>query len=349
MITQQELAKIIGVSQMTVSAILRGGTLAQRYRPELRRKVLETAAQFGYSRNEIALAVRNKSSNVIGFITQDLANGYSGVMLQGIVDAVAEQNRLVKTFSVFRGQEPSAETFRTVGNAIAEQCIGQRLAGVICFDIVFSEFLDVIGEKLGNSGIPLLVANGIPQKTPVCHGVYSDMKQGGELLFDYLYNQLHHERFALVGHYNWVINTRQILQAFLDKASATGIPQDHILLRVSDGVPNYHDLEEELLDFKPTAVWTNSDFSALSIITSLTNRDYKVPDKFSVIGYGNLHFDEKCYPAITSLDNNLYDIGYRAAQLLYEHGNGRIETMRTEFVPHTIVKRESCKIHKNKQ
>ena len=33
MITQQELAKILGVSQMTVSAILRGGALAEKYRP----------------------------------------------------------------------------------------------------------------------------------------------------------------------------------------------------------------------------------------------------------------------------------------------------------------------------
>ena len=319
MITQQELAKIIGVSQMTVSAILRGGTLAQRYRPELRRKVLETAAQFGYSRNEIALAVRNKSSNVIGFITQDLANGYSGVMLQGIVDAVAEQNRLVKTFSVFRGQEPSAETFRTVGNAIAEQCIGQRLAGVICFDIVFSEFLDVIGKKLDDNGIPLLLANANPRKFPVCHRVYSDMTQGGKLLFDYLH-ELNHKRFALVCSYGWSEHVRILTESFIAQAESAGILRENILIKEAAGSIHFRDIEEELLAFRPTAICTTSDFTALHIITSLINRGYKVPEDFSVIGYGNLHFGKKCCPAITSLDDHLYHMGYRSAQLLFEHG-----------------------------
>jgi DNA-binding LacI/PurR family transcriptional regulator len=344
MITQQELAKILGVSQMTVSAILRGGTLAEKYRPELRQKVLETAAKLGYIRNEIALAVRNKHSNVLGFITQELSNGYSGLMMQGIVDAAAEHNHLVKAFSLFRGEEPTPEAFRIAGENIADQCIGQRVTGVICHDVVFSEFLDVIAKKLDDNGIPLLLANANPRKFPVCHRVYSDMTQGGKLLFDYLH-ELNHERFALVSSYGWSEHVRNMTESFVVHAELAGIPRENILIKVADGSIHFNDIEEELLAFKPTAICATSDFSALDIITSLINRGYKVPEDFSVIGYGNLHFGKICCPAITSLDDHLYHMGYRSAQLLFEHGCKKIKECRTELIPLSIVKRESCMMY----
>ena len=341
MITQQELAKLLGVSQMTVSAILRGGALAEKYRPELRQKVLETAAKFGYIRNEIALAVRNKRSNVLGFITQELSNGYSGLMMQGIVDAAAEHNHLVKAFSLFRGEEPTPEAFRIAGENIADQCIGQRVTGVICHDVVFSEFLDVIGKKLDDNGIPLLLANANPRKFPVCHRVYSDMTQGGKLLFDYLH-ELNHKRFALVCSYGWSEHVRILTESFIAQAESAGILRENILIKEAAGSIHFRDIEEELLAFRPTAICTTSDFTALHIITSLINRGYKVPEDFSVIGYGNLHFSRNCCPSITSLDDHLYHMGYRSAQLLFEHGCKKIKNTRTELIPLSIVKRESC-------
>ena len=346
MITQKELAKILGVSQVTVSAILRNGPLAEHYRPELRRKVLETAAKLGYSRNEIACAIRNKKSNVIGFVTQAIDNGYAASMLQGIVDAAAKRSYLVKTFSVFRGEKPSSDIFQLSGNYIADQCIGQRMMGLICYDIVYPTILNVLSDRLNQSGIPLVLAGGVKLEFDLtCLGVYSDMKQAGELLAEYVH-KLKHKRIALLGEYGWAPHTRSLLKSFMKSAKEKGFEEKNIDNLISENAFDFRKIEKKLIEFRPTGIFCTSDFVALNVITSLINKGYKIPEDFSVIGYGNLGFSKLCVPSITSIEQNLYDIGYRAADLLLDHGCTPIKEQREEYITHSLIERNSSAVWK---
>ena len=343
MITQKELARILGVSQVTVSAILRNGALAEHYRPELRRKVLETAAKLGYCRNEIACAVRNRKSNVIGFMTQEFSNGYAGLILEGIMDAASKHSYLVKTFSVFREEEPSQDTFEREAEYIASHCIGQRLAGLISFDVIFPEILNKLSAQLKQAEIPLVLAGTRPKCEPDCIELYSDMEQAGKLIFNYLYG-LGHRKIALTGPYDWAPNNRCLIES-INKAAAEYVDPKKNIIDLTDLTPDsfcFETVRKKLQRFAPTAIFCLTDFNALEMITSLGRLGIKVPEDISVLGYGNLRFSRNCQPQITSVDNNLYNIGYRAAEILLETITHPGTPIKTEYCAHTLVKRSSC-------
>ena len=340
MITQKEIARILGISQMTVSAIMRNGELSKRYRPELREKVLKTAAQYGYCRNEIACAVRYRKSNVIGFVSQELGNGYSGVILQGVIDAAAERSFLVKIFSINSNSTPGHSSLAETAANLAGQCIGQRLAGLICFDVVFPEVVEIINRKLYDNGIPLLMANDQSYLAANSIGVYSDNAASGKLAFEH-FHALGHRKFALLGGYRWTDKNRLLLKSFKQAAESAGIPPENVLDLIQDEDWEYHMYREPLLDIRPTAVFSTCDPVALNTMTSLTADGFKIPRDFAIMGVGNLAFSRVCRPGLTSLDENLYTIGYRSAELILAHGCNPVEEPYRELIRPSLVIRES--------
>ncbi|MBN2146684.1 MAG: substrate-binding domain-containing protein, partial [Anaerolineales bacterium] len=91
-----------------------------------------------------------------------------------------------------------------------------------------------------------------------------------------------------------------------------------------------------------SAVLASNDESALGAMKALESAGRKIPQDVAVIGFDNRLDGAVNEPALSSIHVPLFDIGYRAVDLLLQHIRGEAETVGTVKVETRLVVRESC-------
>lgn len=86
-ITLRDVARIAGVSEITVSRVLRG---VGPIRPETREKVHDAIRRTGYVQNRLAGTLASASSNLVGVILPSLSNNVFPEIMAGISSALAQ-------------------------------------------------------------------------------------------------------------------------------------------------------------------------------------------------------------------------------------------------------------------
>lgn len=114
------VAEAAGVSVTTVSHALSG---RGKVSGETRIRVQQVAAELGYSPNRIARALRSSRSNLIGFVSEEIATTpYAGMILVGAQQAAAEHGSMLMIVNVNRN---------TVEDPQIDALLAQQVDGVI--------------------------------------------------------------------------------------------------------------------------------------------------------------------------------------------------------------------------
>jgi LacI family transcriptional regulator/LacI family repressor for deo operon, udp, cdd, tsx, nupC, and nupG len=120
------------------------------------------------------------------------------------------------------------------------------------------------------------------------------------------------------------------MQGYVDALQKHGLPLDESLIV-------YHDLTEEnarlcarhLLDLPqpPEAIFAVNDPSALEVLLLAKQRGIKVPQDLGIVGFSNDPVSALIEPALTTVDQPVWEIGEQSAQLLLEQlEQPRVET-----------------------
>ena len=80
MATIQDVARVAGVSPITVSRVFRNW---HNVRPETRQRVLDAAAELNYVPNAVARSLRQARSGLLAFINTDMLNPLFYAMARG--------------------------------------------------------------------------------------------------------------------------------------------------------------------------------------------------------------------------------------------------------------------------
>ena len=150
MITLQTIADRAGVSRSAVSLILNNRHTAVRISEATRRRVLTEARRQGYQRDEIARSMITGATQVIGFVPMNVTAEYIFRIIVGAMEAADAAGYLIKLL-------PSADSPQ-VGGRMAEMCIRNRLAGVIC-RAQNAETVRTLRCSLAPRGIPLVIVD----------------------------------------------------------------------------------------------------------------------------------------------------------------------------------------------
>lgn len=117
--TLREVAVRAGVSPMTVSRTLAGGT---HVRPDLQERVRAAVAELGYQRNENARSIRpGQQSGLIGVVITNLANPYYGRLALGIEEIAAQHGKRIILGNT--GEDPERER-RLIADFVGRQVDG---------------------------------------------------------------------------------------------------------------------------------------------------------------------------------------------------------------------------------
>lgn len=93
----------------------------------------------------------------------------------------------------------------------------------------------------------------------------------------------------------------------------------------------------------PTAMVVSDDILAVALERACGRLGLSIPKDLSIISFNNSLFARLTSPQLTSIDVNSFQLGTEAASQLINHIENPNLPATKSIVPHTLVKRDSCR------
>ncbi|MEZ4531079.1 MAG: LacI family DNA-binding transcriptional regulator [Thermomicrobiales bacterium] len=233
-VTIRDVAKLAGVSPMTVSRVING---SPKVTPETRERVQSAIAELHYVPNTLARGLTQQRSGTIGMVVPDLGDPFFTLVLRGAERvARAAGYRVI----VCNTQSDAELEAAYVDDLIAHQADGVILAPVDNGSVTVVDWM--VTRELPH----VLLDRSIP-------GVQADLVQGdsvggARLLVDHLVAN-GHRRIGHVTESQSVSTARDRFQGYREALAANGIPFDPKLVTEGSGatIEGARGATEELL------------------------------------------------------------------------------------------------------
>ena len=332
MITMKDIAREAGVTQQAVSRVLSGNSSTVRIGAETRKRVMETAERMGYRRNEIARAIKNGKTNVIGVIG-GFCGSYSLDIITGIAEACTANGYFMKLLPV--------NVHDDLG-PLARQCVEHRVAGIICRSLR-EQALDSLRTELDDMHTPIVLVDS-SRHHDWCSRVISDDFNGEKLAVDHIY-ELGHRKIA---HFTGNLNDGFARIRYDGFCSAIKTHKLELLDNPVEIDEGYEDISEDMVaqikrilrKYQPTAVCCGSDPLAMKVLNIATATGIKIPQELSVVGFAGLDYTHWTTPALTTVRQPFVEMGKTAAEILFSEIKHKTP-IREVKLPVKLITRQS--------
>jgi LacI family transcriptional regulator len=311
-VNQHAIARATGVSRATVSLVLRGASGAAE---STKSKVLAAAAKMGYRPNALVHSIRSGKSRTIGVMVPPHDTFWQKVCY-GIHDRLTEADHLPlfiwDTEEHTEPKEPYA--LRQI-----HRLLDRWVDGVI----FWPAFAELYGEHLNEferRNIPVVsIDHHVPGlKSDV---IGNDEEQIARFAVSHL-TELGHRSFLVLSGpegIGWSDGRNNAMVA--EFARNKKLRASYLRLPFSTDLTP---LVREGLEANPsvTAVIGGTDLYAKAGYQAAVLLGRSIPDDLSVVGVGDLGFADVMSPPLTTIRQDGYAVGRRAAQVALERGAG---------------------------
>jgi len=334
-VTIKDVAKLAKVAPSTVSRVIANNP---RISEKTKKKVREAMDELGYHPNFIARSLASQSTQAIGLVMPSstdvvFQNPFFPTVLRGLSEGAHE-----KHYALYM---TTGKTDNEILDGVTQMVQGGRVDGVV---LLYSKIEDKVLMYLQERGIPFVVI-GKPFKhmEEITH-VDNDNFRATKEVTEYLI-QLGHDHIAFVGgNLNLVVTVERLL-GYEKALREAGISlNDEYIVHEEFLREGGQEAVRELLSLKvpPTALVVADDLMALGVLNTLDEMGIKVPEDISIISFNNVLVSEMSRPPLTSVDINIFDLGFEAARSLIQKIENPKEPIKRIIIPHQIVKRFSC-------
>lgn len=315
-VTIKDIAKKLNMSVSTVSKALSNHVNISDLTKE---RVQRLAGEWNYIPNEAARRFKQNKSFTLGVVIPDLIDQFFVAAIRGVEEIAGKHKYQV---IIAQSHEDEDKEERIIKNLISN-----RVDGVI-ITISKNTKKSELFTQLEQNGIPVVfLTRSFGQ--PLFNNVIADNIHAGSLAMDYLY-QLGHRRIAHLMGPNILSTSHERFKGYKKALKKLKIHFDPQLLREVDfSEQRTHQAMKELLtiDDPPTAFFVFKNYVSLDAINYIKNYHHGLLDKIDIIGFGNLplikYLDTK---PRASLDENAYEMGLQAADLLMKLINNPTES-----------------------
>lgn len=291
------------VSKSTVSLVLKGSPLIPE---KTAQRVRDAAAKLGYVYNRRAAELRQKSSNTIGVVINDLMNPFFAEVLVGIERKLVEAGYIV--FMAHTSE--SLDRQQKVLLSMREQ----NAAGIVLCPALGTP--SSLPQEVKAWGIPLVV-----MVRTLGVGSYdyagSDNERGIYLATKHLLDA-GHSRVGFLGGQTGVV-LEQRLRGYKAALAEKKIAFDPSLaLSANPNRQGGHDTMCALLDKKPRilAAVCYSDIVAFGALSALGERGLRAGKDFALMGFDNVLDAAHSNPPLSTVDIRPSELGEHAAAVL---------------------------------
>ena len=307
--TVKEVAKLAGVSPMTVSRTLAGG---KNVRPEVQDRVLEAVHQLGYYRNENARSIRpGQASGLVGVAITNLGNPYYGNFALGVEEIAAQYGRRIVLGNT--GEDTARE------RQLIADFIGRQVEGLI---VVPSSNDATHLQPSSLRGTPLVLASRSVKGVAADSVVLDDVGgayRGTRTLLD-----AGHRRIGYLGNVTSVFTGQRRFDGYVRALADAGIEVDpELVRRGQQDVETASIAMRELLDLAdpPTAVFSANNRNTIGALKEIGARLDTLPEEHlplpAIVSFDDFELAEMMPVPVTVVDHDARELGRETARLLF--------------------------------
>ena len=298
-VTQEDVAREVGVSRTLVSFAFRG---APGVSNETREAIFDAAQRLGYRQNAAAADLARKRPSTVGLYLLDLRNEVYADVFHGVREAFEDApNRLILSVS---------PTANSLGRAAVDSLIEARVGIVVAATLLDAD-ADV--QELAQT-VPVV---NVARRVHGVDSVYSDDPAGAEAAVRHLI-ELGHTRIAhLTGPPHEGHQGRR--RSYERTMSDAGLPP-----RVVTAQDYTQEAAERAVvpllagGERPTAIFAHNDELAVGAREAAYGLGLAVPDDLSLIGYDNSRISRLHGIDLTSVDLHALELGRSAGRTALE-------------------------------
>lgn len=335
MITTNELARLAGVSQSTVSRSLNDSPEISR---ETREMIRNLARQNGYiikKHKRKTIATANRKAIAVIIAGREYTNHYHQALFIPIFDRIEEENY----FAIHINAHREVDT-RRVEDLIS---IGM-LSGVI---IINRHFNPVVSDYLYRLGTPHIYLHYFGKDSLEAFDVVdTDNYYGGYIATKHLLD-LGHRRIKVISSLDeydchpFADRTTGFMSAMWEAGLTVGEDIAHIDYNYTAA---YSYVASNLAQIRKnyTAIFAHNDAMGVGCVNALQDNGLRVPEDISVVGYDGIGEGEFCRPALTSVYQPVEELAAAtvARLLTLIEATEKTRAMRT-FIQPSLLLRDS--------
>jgi len=310
-----DVANMAGVSQSTVSLVLRGK--ADNIPQATRERILQVSQELGYSVNRLASSLNSTGSGMIGMLTDELiTTNFAGAIIKGAQECALNNDKILMMAAM--------QHQGNLDEKAVDMMVGYRVESILYATRYHHEV--ILSPNLKN--VPTVLVNCYEQSGEIpC--ILPDDFLGGYTAANYLLKKGHRD-IVYLSNNKTVKGTSEKLPAtklreagFIKALQEFGLeigPNTIQAISIT-GMEVYENACKILKSMdRPTAIMCYNDRMAMGVYSAASAMNIRIPDELSVIGYDNqIVIAEFLIPQVTTINLPHYKMGASAVNYLFKH------------------------------
>ncbi|MGK9237241.1 LacI family DNA-binding transcriptional regulator [Inquilinus limosus] len=307
--TMRDVARLAGVSPMTVSRVQAGSS---RVAPETRDRIRRAIEQLGYVDDKVAAALSSRRTGFIATLVPTITNSNFADTAHALSEVLRRTGyQLLIGYTLYRMSEEEA-LVRTMLERRPEAIV---LAGM--------NHTEAACAMLRSAGIPVIEIWDCGAADPIDRAVGFSNIEAGRAAARHLI-ALGHRRIGGIGPAvdgdSRDFRGGARLTGFAEALREAGLPTDAMVHRgqVPLSFAGGAAAMAQLLDTAGPidAVFAVSDLAAVGALMECHRRGIAVPGQVSILGFGDFEIGAQCVPALSTVRIDAAGIGHRVGELL---------------------------------
>jgi LacI family transcriptional regulator len=330
-VTLRDVAVRAGVHPATASRALNPETRIL-VSEDTARRVLDAAAELGYSPNPVARSLRTRRSHTVGVLIPDLNNPLFPPIVRGLEDRLAAAG-----YVALIGNTDSDDTRERM---VFDQMRARHVDGLV---LATARLRHPLLAEASRADLPVVLINRLAQDYSF-PSVSVDNERGVRMAVSHL-AALGHRRIAHIAGPQEMSTGLSRYRGFVTAMESSGLPVDGELIvfaksfTVEEGLRCGRILLERGAGC--TAIAAGNDMLAVGCYAALDETGLSCPEDISVVGFNDMPFIDRLRPPLTTIRFPHYQVGTEAAQLLLERIAERSGPVKILYLAPELVIRGS--------
>ena len=328
--TMADIARVTGVSPMTVSRAFKGESLISK---ETREAILSAAEDLGYVFESTASNLRSQKSDFVAVTIPSINNANFADTVGGLSDTLASRSmQILLGYTNYNMQEEER---------LIEQLLRRKPQAIV---VTGGKHTPRARRLLETVNIPVIETWDIPAE-PIGH--YVGFSNAGAVrdMVDHFVRSGYRRIAFIGGDVGRDTRGSERRTGFVAAMQAYGLDASRLIaaglppISMREGANAMAKLIETYPDTE--AVVCVSDLAAYGALTECRRLDVPVPERFAIGGFGNYEIGEVCVPTLTTINAFAREIGEKTARLILDILDGGQSVDDVRISPELIVRDSS--------
>jgi LacI family transcriptional regulator len=336
-VTLKEIAKELDVSISTVSKSLKNSLEISE---DTRQKVQAFAKLYNYKPNNIALSLKNRKTKTICIIIPEIIHHFFATVISGVENVANENGYNVIVCLSDESFDKEVINMEMLANGSIDGFI-VSLSKETQQKKDFHHIVEVISQ-----GMPVVMFDRVTNDI-LCDKVIIDDTLAAFNATQFLIDK-GFKKIALITTVDYVSVGKLRTEGYIKALKNNDIKVDeNIILKIEDTEHFESSIENIILNNELDAIFAVNEIFAVTVIKIAHKHGIEVPENLSIIGFTDGIISKYSTPSITTVGQNGFKMGGKAAKMLIERLENEQEEEEeqytTEVIETELVERESTK------